>query len=513
MILLIHNNKHPVEILKDGQPLDMYIQKQAVSAACFLLAEKFPKEFFVWVHQDLKGNLNIDFFKAHSNTIEMLSYAANKSLVISEEMGYVDQSVFFRIQPNVKYPTWLMSGSAGCISCKALNHFRSWIPSYSDFDLFLCVLAKIGMSKGLRVYSEPQLMKKVDESGASFSKSTTTTYAAIATLFSTKWLLLFELQRLMYSSKINPLQLVKAFQIKSISNTEIPHLELYASNRNEAESKLSFDIVIPTLGRKEVLKQTLEDLAVQSLLPKCVIIIEQNSNSDSVSELDYLDTESWPFEIKHTFTHQTGACNARNMALDQVEADWVFLADDDLRIPNDFLQSANSFIQNEKPQAFTVSCLQQGEVEQEDTLIQWPSFGSGCSFVKASALENIRFDLALENGFGEDADFGMQLRKSGIDILYNPFLRLLHLKSPVGGFRKPVDKPWHSENLSPKPAPTVLASILKHATPSQIKGYKTLLFLKFYRLQQIKNPFFYFRQMQKRWKISLFWAQKLLNKK
>ena len=121
--------------------------------------------------------------------------------------------------------------------------------------------------------------------------------------------------------------------------------------------------------------------------------------------------------------------------------------------------------------------------------------------------------MALENGFGEDGDFGMQLRKSGVDILYTPFLTLLHLKAPVGGFRKPVDKPWHSENPSPKPAPTVLASILKHATPSQIKGYKTLLFLKFYRLQQIKNPFFYFRQMQKRWKISLFWAQKLLNTK
>ncbi|WP_167597893.1 glycosyltransferase family 2 protein [Leeuwenhoekiella sp. ZYFB001] len=513
MILLIHNNKHPVEILKDGQPLDMYIQKQAVSAACFLLAEKFPEEFLVWAHQDLKGNLNIDFFKAHSNTIEMLSYAANKSLVISEEMGYVDQSVFFRIQPKVKYPTWLMSGTAGSISCKAFNHFRSFIPPYANFDLFLCVLAKVGMTKGLRVYREPRLLSSSEKSEISFSKKMKETYNAIAILFGKKWLLLFELQRLMYSRKMNPIQLVKTYLIKSISYAVIPHLEIEDTNRNEAESRLSFDIVIPTLGRKEVLKQTLEDLAHQSHVPECIIIIEQNPNTDSVSELDYLHAESWPFEIKHTFTHQTGACNARNLALDQVEADWVFLADDDLRIPNDFLQSANSFIQKEKPQAFTVSCLQQGEVEKEETVIQWPSFGSGCSFVKASALENIRFDLALENGFGEDGDFGMQLRKSGVDILYTPFLTLLHLKAPVGGFRKPVDKPWHSENPSPKPAPTVLASILKHATPSQIKGYKTLLFLKFYRLQQIKNPFFYFRQMQKRWKISLFWAQKLLNTK
>ena len=513
MILLIHNNKHPVEILKDGQPLDMYIQKQAVSAACFLLAEKFPEEFFVWAHQDLKGNLNIDFFKAHSNTIEMLSYAANKSLVISEEMGYVDQSVFFRIQPNVKYPTWLMSGSVGSISCKTLNHFRSFLPTYANFDLFLCVLARVGMAKGLRAYSEPRLIKRTDDSSISFSKSTKATYSAIGAVLGKKWLLLFELQRLLFSRKINPIQLAKTHLNKSLSYSEIPNLEIGDANRSEAESMLSFDIVIPTLGRKEVLRQTLEDLADQSFLPQCVIIIEQNPNIAPESELAYLHSGNWPFQIKHTFTNQTGACNARNLALNQVEAEWVFLADDDLRIPQDFLRSANAFIQNEKPQAFTVSCLQIGEVEQEQTIIQWPAFGSGCSFIKASALENVRFDLALEHGFGEDADFGMQLRKSGVDILYNPFLRLLHLKAPVGGFRKPVNKPWHSENLSPKPAPTVLASILKHATPSQIKGYKTLLFLKFYRLQQNKNPFSYFRQMQKRWKFSLYWAEKLLNTK
>ena len=312
----------------------------------------------------------------------------------------------------------------------------------------------------------------------------------------------------MYSRKINPIQLAKAFLTKSISYSEIPHLKIDDANRNEMESKLSFDIVIPTLGRKEVLRQTLEDLADQSLLPQCVIIIEQNPNIASESELDYLHNGNWPFQIKHTFTNQTGACNARNLALNQVEADWVFLADDDLRIPQDFLRSANAFIQNEKIQAFTVSCLQIGEEEQEQTIIQWPAFGSGCSFVKASALKFIRFDMALEHGFGEDADFGMQLRKSGTDVLYNPFLKLIHLKAASGGFRKPIENPWDSENPSPKPSPTVLASILKHATPSQIKGYKTLLFLKFYSLQQIKNPFTYFRQMQKRWNISLFWAKK-----
>jgi hypothetical protein len=54
------------------------------------------------------------------------------------------------------------------------------------------------------------------------------------------------------------------------------------------------------------------------------IIVEQNPDKESVSELDYLKNQTWPFIIKHSFTHQAGACNARNLALNQLESEWVF---------------------------------------------------------------------------------------------------------------------------------------------------------------------------------------------
>ena len=138
MIFIKHNDKRTVAVLKDGQPLKLEFKNQAVSAACFLLAETFPDETLVWFHEDVASNLNLEFIENSSCELEMWSYAVNRPLVIAEEMGYVDQSVFFRIQSNVKYPTWLMSGSVGSISCKALNHFRSFLPMYANFDLFLC---------------------------------------------------------------------------------------------------------------------------------------------------------------------------------------------------------------------------------------------------------------------------------------------------------------------------------------------------------------------------------------
>ena len=289
MILLKHTGSKPVAVSKDGQPLEFQFQNQAVSAACFLLAEKFPDESLIWFHEDVEHNLNLEFIQNLSSKLEMLSYAAKQPLAIAEVMGFVDQSVFFRIQPDVKYPTWLMSSAVGSVSCKALLHFKKDIPAYPNFDLFLCVLAKTGMLKGLRVYSEPRLIRNSAENAVSFTKNLNTTYTIIAALMGAKWLLLFELQRLLYQKKQNILRLLKSFQIRRINSAAIPELTIDTSELDEVKNELNFDVVIPTLGRKQALKQTLDDLSSQILVPQCVILIEQNPEVNAVSELDYLE--------------------------------------------------------------------------------------------------------------------------------------------------------------------------------------------------------------------------------
>ncbi len=55
-------------------------------------------------------------------------------------------------------------------------------------------------------------------------------------------------------------------------------------------------------------------------------------------------------------------------------------------------------------------------------------------------LEQIKFDIAFEHGFGEDGDFGMQIRNLGEDIGYISECNILHLKAPVGGFRTKLFK-------------------------------------------------------------------------
>ena len=110
-----------------------------------------------------------------------------------------------------------------------------------------------------------------------------------------------------------------------------------------------------------------------------------------------------------------------------------------------------------------------------------------------------------------NVDYGMQLRNKGCDILYNPKINLKHLKAEIGGFRNNTIKAWGTEEIQPKPSPTVMLSRLKHATSTQLQGYKLKLFLKFYKRQELKNPFAYLNKMKKAWDKSVYWAKKLEN--
>jgi hypothetical protein len=54
--------------------------------------------------------------------------------------------------------------------------------------------------------------------------------------------------------------------------------------------------------------------------------------------------------------------------------------------------------------------------------------------------------------------------------------------------------------------------MLLNNTKEQLRGYKTVLFFKYYRHQKIKSPFLYLRMYQKQWSQSVFWANELKNK-
>jgi glycosyltransferase involved in cell wall biosynthesis len=512
MIILYHKNNEVASVFNasDGNFLDVNSKK--ISTCLFELSLLFDEELIIWCHVSQKENLNFDAISQifrHKKIMASFTIGLN---YLPDGIGYVEESLFINISRDKTYPTWQMSGLVGGINSSVLKALDKDNFKEKNFDYLLCSIAKRLMPVGLQVYSEPQLLLLKEDENILNQGTTADLFKFVRQHYRIVWIFLLFLDFVIYERKFPVLGFLRSlfYQKKaekiSLDFVDIsPEVDLIKSDK--------IDVLIPTIGRKKYLFDFLTDLASQTLLPQNVIIVEQNPKKGSVSELDYLQQETWPFKIKALFTHQSGACNARNRALELVENDWIFFADDDIRIEKSFLQNSIAKTQELDNNAFTFNCKQKDENTRYHQVFQWPTFGSGCSFVHKNVLEGLKFDMGFEFGFGEDADFGMQIRKKGFDVLYLPHPQIMHLKAPVGGFRTKPALPWDNEKILPKPAPTILLYFLKHLSAKQLSGYKTVLFLKYYKLQSIRNPVNYYYNFQKQWDISLSWALKLKEKR
>jgi hypothetical protein len=509
MLIIYHNNSQMTAC--EGFDGHQYLQKNLASLI-YLLALKHADTFIVWCHEDLKDYCDLDYIKKNGKEREMWSYQIADSY-LTADIGYVDESVFIAVNKKVKYPTWLMSGQIGVLSTNIIKQTNEklWLQTES-LDYVLLSVAKIYQPKGLFCYSNPFLLKTFPTKTKINQVSIFGLYNFVKSNYKWVWVFLLFINRLLDQKTFDIFPLLWCLGRRQTNIALGNDLNFKETSSNMYCGTEKIDVVIPTIGRKKYLLDVLNDINAQTHLPANVIIVEQNPDLNSTSELDYLSTEKWRFNIKHFFTHQTGACQARNLALKQIESEWVFLADDDIRFSNNLFSSTLSQLIKMKITAATMSCLRTGDKKIFRHIFQWGSFGSGCSFLKSSVLGPVFFDEAYEFGFGEDSDFGMLIRNLGHDIIYLPEPEILHLKAPMGGFRTKPSLAWLDEPIQPKPSPTVMLFQLSHKTKPQLQGFKLILFLKNYKLQPIKNPLTYFFKFQKQWEVSIKWAQHLRKK-
>lgn len=506
MILLIHKDDLVVEIfdLRTNQIIDSNFKSPV--HALFHLAEHNKEVILVWCHQFKRDYLNIKGVKSSFHLKNMM-LSFSKIQYLPEQIGYVEDSPFLKVNHNVKYPTWLMSSNVGAIYASQLIKFKNKVNANESFDFVLNSIAKLGMPNGLFCYSEPKLLNEditeTDISKASYYQL----FKFVRHHYKRVWSVLLLLNFIMYDGKFLLLSFFKTVFIKKVNYTS--SFDLEALNKPDFKT-VTIDVIIPTLGRKNYLHDVLLDLEKQTLIPKQVIIIEQNEVENSKTELDFISNKSWPFKITHKFINQTGACNARNLALKNVTSDFVYLADDDNKFDANLLKNIIQKMQSYNFSVIAMSYLQKNEVEKNKKAIQWNAFGGGSSVIASKYLDKVSFNMAFEFGYGEDTDFGMQLRNLGADIIYTPDIKILHLKAPIGGFRTKFIHSWEKyEGLKPKPSPTVMLSRMNNTTQHQLLGYKTGLFIKFYKSQKIKNPFKYYSTFKKQWQESVIWANKL----
>jgi GT2 family glycosyltransferase len=509
LIIVYHINSKIADIeTVDGLKIEFNINI-SIAKALTLLAKKYPDSKIVWCDWNYKEALNVKEINnlCHHDKL-MLSFCPGTTNYFDERLGYVDESLFIKVNKKVSFPTWQMSSIVGVIQASILIEISNKISFNSNLSYYLSSLSKLCMPLGLLCYSEPKLLK---ENKTSFvtKNSNYILFRFVKQHYKLRWVFLLFFNITLYERKSLFLPFLVSFFYAKRNNSTINLEEIKVKSNRKIVDNKTIDVIIPTIGRKKYLYDVLWDLSKQTLLPTSVIIVEQNPNADSKSELNFLYSESWPFQVKHTFTHQAGACNARNLALNLVLSEWVFLADDDNRFESNLLEEIFSKIEQYGNGSVTTSYPQKSEANLNRNVIQSLTFGAGNSFVKNEFLNRVKFNMGYEFGYGEDNDFGMQLRNQGIDVLYLPKPQILHLKAPMGGFRiKPTLK-WQNDEILPKPSPTIMLYQIMHNSRQQVLGYKTILFFKYYKHQEIKNPIRYFVNFKKQWHQSTFWAKKL----
>lgn len=510
MIILYHNNYKITEVTStEIGSFPNEINRNVVSVLLDL-AHNYTNEILVWCHESERQNLNsaeIETLFHHKKIL--VSYNPAISSYLGRLVGYIEDTPYIKINKEVKYATWQMSSNVGAVHASVLNACKNDIKSETNFDYFLNSFARRAMIHGLFCYSEPKLLLQISMSNRTEKSNLFEFFKFTKQHYRIRWILVLFFNLGFYEKRfpVVPLVFSLLYQRRKLNPELLNRVPLESNKKMSSEGTI--DVLIPTIGRRDYLLDVLNNLASQTHCPMSVILIEQNQDKNSQSELEFIKSKKWPFVIKHHFTHQTGACNARNIGLSMLESEFVFLADDDIVFENDLLENALKTFQSTGNEAFLVACLLKTQTVIPQLPKQFAVFGAGHAFVKVSTIENLRFNMGYEFGFGEDNDFGMQLRNQGFDILYTSTSVITHLKAPVGGFRtKPVLR-WQNDPIQPKPSPTVMLFRLLYDTDEQLLNYKTTIFFKNLNKNFFKNPLQYIKIFKKRWNKSVYWATEL----
>jgi glycosyltransferase involved in cell wall biosynthesis len=97
-------------------------------------------------------------------------------------------------------------------------------------------------------------------------------------------------------------------------------------------NQISISVVIPTCNRKQSLLRLLASLNNSTYIIHEVIIVD--AGSDGVLETDF--TLFTKLTIKHLHTHPS-VCAQRNIGINEAVGDWIFLCDDDIEVPSEYL--------------------------------------------------------------------------------------------------------------------------------------------------------------------------------
>jgi glycosyltransferase involved in cell wall biosynthesis len=219
-----------------------------------------------------------------------------------------------------------------------------------------------------------------------------------------------------------------------------PERELYVrpaiqTPREGTPLRGSVSVLAPTLDRYSYLSRELEQLRAQTVKPIQIIITDQTPqerrNSSFLNDFHDLPIVYIPQDTR-------GQSSAWNAALQASTGDHIlFLGDDADAIPEDFIERLLASMNQVGADMVGAYVIEAGGEAVKDSA---GSIRMGDTFpialVKRTIIERCGlYDLAFDRGARADADMAVRWHLAGAILAYDPTIRIVHLKAPVGGLR------------------------------------------------------------------------------
>lgn len=227
----------------------------------------------------------------------------------------------------------------------------------------------------------------------------------------------------------------------------------------EAPADPSISVVLPTLGRYELLRPVLEQLRRQTVPAREVVVVDQNLPEARDHQL-YEEFADLGLEV--VFQDERGQWLARNAAVQRCSGDWIAFIDDDSEVGDDFLEQHLEGLHRYRADLSTGASLAVIGAPVPDNYAfdrvadQWDSGNGMCH---RSLLERMGlFDQQYDRQRRGDAEFGLRVQLAGGLVMHNPRAVRVHLKAQEGGLRTfgSLDGFRHRDRSSPLPLPSMV---------------------------------------------------------
>ncbi len=234
----------------------------------------------------------------------------------------------------------------------------------------------------------------------------------------------------------------------------------------------SITVVLPTLGRYELLRPVLEQLRKQTVPAEQVIVVDQNDPAQRDHDL-YREFSDLRLEV--VFQEQRGQWLARNAAVERATGEWIAFIDDDSEVGADFLEQHLEGLHRYRADLTTGASLAVigAPVPESYSYFrvadQWDSGNGMChrSLFERFGLFDQQFDRQRRG----DAEFGLRVQLGGGLVIHDPHAVRVHLKAQEGGLRTfgSLDGFRHRDRTSPLPLPSMVYYTKRYHTPRQVR--------------------------------------------